>query len=204
MFDLDALITSRISCNHFDPSFTLDQSELTRLIELATRAPSAYNAQNWRFVVVHSEAAKAALLQHAYGQSKVAEGSATVIVVGRLGLHRELADALQPSVEAGLFAADLRDTMVHYATEGYADHPQAQRDEAIRSASLAAMTLMLAAQGRGLASCPMIGFDAQAVAREFGLAADEIPVMLVVLGREGTGNWPQKPRKPLEQVLRFA
>ncbi|AHY09918.1 nitroreductase family protein [Serratia plymuthica] len=49
----------------------------------------------------------------------------------------------------------------------YQDQPLApndlilQRDEVVRSASLAAMTLMLAAQGMGLGSCPMVGFNPQ-------------------------------------------
>jgi hypothetical protein len=50
----------------------------------------------------------------------------------------------------------------------------------------------------------MIGFDFDAVAREFGLAANEIPVMLLSVGPERPGNWPQKPRLPVHDVLEFA
>jgi nitroreductase len=81
---------------------------------------------------------------------------------------------------------------------------RAQRDEALRSASLAAMTMILAAEGMGLSSCAMSGFDAAAVHAAFGLAADEVPVMLVAVGHAAQGNWPQKPRRPLQDVLRYA
>ena len=47
----------------------------------------------------------------------------------------------------------------------------------------------------------MIGFDAEALAREFALAEDEVPVMLVSVGAERPGNWPQKPRRPVVEVL---
>jgi nitroreductase len=47
----------------------------------------------------------------------------------------------------------------------------------------------------------MIGFDPDAVAREFELAADEVPVMLLAVGFAAENNWPQKPRRPLSQVL---
>jgi nitroreductase len=53
----------------------------------------------------------------------------------------------------------------------------------------------------GLGSTPMIGFDAEAVHHEFGLAKDEVPVMLLSIGVERPGNWPQKPRRPLADVL---
>jgi nitroreductase len=85
----------------------------------------------------------------------------------------------------------------------YQDNPKLQRDEAVRSGSLAAMTLMLAAKGQGLVSTPMIGFDAIAVAEAFELAATEIPVMLVTVGYPGAENWPQKPRKAVRDVLAF-
>jgi len=86
----------------------------------------------------------------------------------------------------------------------YAGNTQLQRDEAVRSASLAAMTLMIAAQAKGLASGPMIGFDPEGVRKEFNLAADEVPVMLLPVGRAAPGNWARKPRFPVGDVLRFA
>lgn len=199
--DFATLIEQRASANQFDAAREVADATLTELLRLATLAPSAFNAQNRRFVVARSQEAKQRLLRHANGQDKVVHAAATVIVVGRLAPHATLAAALQPSVEAGLVSADLQATFVHYATEMYGDQPQIQRDEAIRSASLSAMTLMLAAEGAGLASCPMIGFDAAGVHREFGLGDDEIAVMLVAIGHAAAGNWPQKPRLPLTEVL---
>ncbi len=63
------------------------------------------------------------------------------------------------------------------------------------------MTLMLAAHGMGLGSCAMVGFDVAGVSREFGLGADDVPALLVTVGHPATGNAPQKPRKPLHEVL---
>jgi nitroreductase len=59
----------------------------------------------------------------------------------------------------------------------------------------------LAARSLGLGSTPMIGFDAEAVHRAFGLAEDEVPVMLLSVGPERPGNWAQKPRLPVADVL---
>jgi nitroreductase len=98
----------------------------------------------------------------------------------------------------------MADAWVAQANIAHEGNPALQRDEAIRSASLAAMTLMLAAHGKGLVSCPMVGFDADGLAREFGLdLACEVPVMLVTVGYPAAGNGPQKPRKPLLDVLEF-
>lgn len=66
------------------------------------------------------------------------------------------------------------------------------------------MALMLAAEAMGLGSCPMSGFDATLVAREFDLSATQLPVMIVAVGYPEADNWPQKPRKPLPDVLAIA
>jgi len=195
------LILQRTSINRFDASHTIDDATLCELVRYASEAPSAYNFQNWRFIAVRTPAQKARLCEMAYGQKKVQESSVTFIVCGRLRPHLGLHDALQPFMAAGHIDAKALGATVDSATRGYADDPQMQRDEAIRSASLAAMTLMLAAQALDLVSGPMIGFDAGQVHAGFGLDADEIPALLVTVGRPAPGNWPRKPRRPASDVL---
>jgi len=57
------------------------------------------------------------------------------------------------------------------------------------------------AQDMGLGSCALGGFDVEAVAREFGLGALELPVMVVAVGHPAAGHAPQKLRRPLDEVL---
>jgi len=197
------LIEQRISANRFDASHHLADADIARLVQLATRAPTAYNLQNWRFIAVRTPGAKARLRAVAQDQAKVQEAAVCFIVCGVLADPEALAERLQPSVDAGFMPAAMAQGWLQAAQQQYAS-AQAVRDEALRSASFAAMTLMHAAQALGLASCAMTGFDAEGVAASFGLASEEVPVMLVTVGRAAPGNWPQKPRRPLDQVLEFA
>ncbi|WP_348535990.1 nitroreductase family protein [Labrys sp. LIt4] len=194
-------IEDRMSANHFDPSHVLSEHEIGELVRLATLAPSAYNLQNWRFIAVRGAQAKARLREAAYGQAKVSEAAVTFIVCGTLPGSVDLGARLRPSVEAGLMPEGMAEGWVEAVRRQFKGNPQAERDEAIRSASLAAATLILAASASGLASAPMTGFDPQAVREEFGLRPEEIPVMLVAVGLAADGNWPQKPRRPLEEVM---
>lgn len=194
-------IEARVSVNNFDPQRQLSDEVIQSLVDQATRAPSAYNFQNWRFIAVRSEQAKARLKSVAYGQRKVADASVTFIVCGTLAAHKQLARVLQPSVEAGIMGQQVAGEWAAQAVRAHASNPGLQRDEAIRSASLAAMTLMLAAEGMGLVSGAMIGFDMDALVREFGLSAADVPAIVVTVGYPAAGNWPQKPRKPLSEVL---
>ncbi|MEW9304877.1 nitroreductase family protein [Labrys neptuniae] len=194
-------IESRVSANHFDPSHVLSDAEIGELVRLATLAPSAYNLQNWRFIVVRERPAKERLRAAAYGQAKVSEAAVTFIVCGTLAGSVDLGARLRPSVEAGLMPAAMAEGWVEAVRRQFSGNAQAERDEAIRSASLAAAMLILAASASGLASGPMTGFDAEAVRAAFGLQPDEVPVMLVAVGRAADGNGPQKPRRPLEEVM---
>lgn len=200
---LEAII-QRSSLNRFDAEARLDDAAIHELVGWASRAPSAFNLQNWRFIAVRSAAGKQRLRQLSWDQPKVSEAAVTFILCGRLPDTAQLQARLQPSVEAGFMPADLPATWQQAAEQLYAGSPLARRDEAVRSASLAAATLMQAGQALGLGACPMSGFDAAAVADCFGLGTEEIAVLLVAMGRAAPGNWPQKPRRPLQQILELA
>ncbi len=82
-----------------------------------------------------------------------------------------------------------------------------QRDEAMRSCGIAAQTLMLAARTLGYDSCPMIGFDPDAVAKLIRLPGDHVVAMMLAIGKATAPANPRGGQLPLEEVLlinRFA
>lgn len=197
-------IETRSTTNLFDATQGVDDERIRELVRLATTAPSSFNLQNWRFIAVRSMEAKIRLRSLAWDQAKVTEAGVTFIVCGQLANHASLPERLAPAVAAGIMPAAMVSGWEGAARSLYHEQPQRQRDEAVRSATFGAGALIYAAQAMGLGSSPMIGFDAAAVAREFGLADDEIPVMLLAVGHAAPGNWPRKPRRPLIEVLDFA
>lgn len=197
-------LEERRTANLYDPSHRIDDAQIQELVRLATKAPTSFNLQNWRFIAVRTPEAKARLRPLAWDQPKVTDAAVTFIVCGQMADADVLPERLAPSVQAGFMPAAVLD-MLHGAARGlYAGQPQLQRDEAIRSATFGASALMQAAQAMGWGSTPMIGFDAAAVAQAFGLAADEVPALLVAVGAALPENWPQKPRRPVAQVLELA
>ncbi|MCW0098692.1 nitroreductase family protein, partial [Burkholderia pseudomallei] len=75
MSNISEVITSRVSANRYDAGRRLSDEQIRDLIGVATRAPSAFNLQNWKFVAVRSEQGKARLLPLAFGQQKVADAA---------------------------------------------------------------------------------------------------------------------------------
>lgn len=194
------IIERRAATNCFDPSERLVDDEIRRLAELATRAPSAFNLQNWRLHAVRSPEMKARLRAAAFGQAKVSQAAVTFVVSGEIPDGEELNDRLQPAVAAGLMDAMTADAWAAMARASFQD-PDRAREEAIRSATLLGATLMFAAEGLGLSTAPMSGFDRESVRILLGLTEDVVPVLLLAVGAPASARPRQKPRRPVHDVL---
>jgi nitroreductase len=194
-------ILSRSAAKYYDPGVTLSDDQIRELVRIGTSAPTSFHLQNWRFIAVRTREAKARLSPIAWNQPAVTEAAVTFIVCGQLVETSVIPKRLAPLVEAGVMPATMVPEWEIPARNLYMAYPQRRRDEAVRTATFGAAAMIYAARSLGLGSTPMIGFDADAVHREFELAEDEVPVMLLAVGAERPGNWAQKPRRPLAEVL---
>src|ERR671923_183252 len=192
MSDTLKLLKERISTNLYDKSRRLSEAEIRELVSYAIESPSSYNIQHWRFVAVTKPEDKARLKAVAYNQQKVEDAAVTFILLGDLRGYEKLPEILKRSVDAGLLDRNVAEFWAGSAEKAYSSNERFARDEAIRGASLAAMTLMIAAQAKGLATGPMIGFDPEGVKREFGISDRYVPVMLLTVGYPAPGNNPRK------------
>ena len=194
-------ILSRRATKYYDPAVTLSDDQIRELVRIGTSAPTSFHMQNWRFIAVRTSEAKARLSPIAWNQPPITDAAVTFIVCGQLADSSVIPERLAPLVEAGIMPETMVPDWEIPARDLYKDYPQRQRDEAIRTGAIGATAMIYAARSLGLGSTPMIGFDAEAVAREFALAEDEVPVLLLSVGAERAGNWPQKPRRPVADVL---
>ncbi len=198
---IKSAIQNRLSTGHFCSDIPLTEEIVIELVEMATQAPSAFNMQNWKFIAVQSKDQKRKLKDAAFGQAQVEQAAVTFIVCGLLDGYKSLSDTLKPSVEQGIIDEDTANTWVNMVYQSHHHNPSVRRDEAIRSASLAAMTLMLAAEGMGLSTGPIGGFDTTVLADFFNLDEATLPVMLITVGYPSQQNWSRKIRKTPDQVL---
>ncbi|MDO9189464.1 MAG: nitroreductase family protein, partial [Sulfurimicrobium sp.] len=98
-------------------------------------------------------------------------------------------------------AEPVREFMVPAIGQYYDGRDQVQRDEAMRSCGIAAMNLMLAAKEMGYDSCPMDGFDFDAVGKLIQLPEDHVVTLFVVVGKGVKEAWPRGGQLPLSEVL---
>ncbi len=197
-------ILSRSSAKYYDAAAVMTDEQIRELVRIGTCAPTSFHLQNWRFIAVRTPEAKARLKPIAWNQPAISEAAVTFVIIGQLADASTLPERLAPVVNAGIMPSQMVPESESRARGLYDGQPQHQRDEAVRSATFGAAAMIYAARSLGLGSTPMIGFEPEAVHREFGLSETEVPVMLLSVGPERPGNWPQKPRMPVADVLHFA
>ena len=95
----------------------------------------------------------------------------------------------------------VQDFMVPAITNYYEGDDRAQRDEAMRSCGMAATTIMLAAKEMGYDTCPMDGFDFDAVGKLLNLPEDHTPTMFVVVGKALEPARPRAGQLHMDEVV---
>lgn len=188
----------RRSIRAFDPT-PIPRADLDAIFETVLRAPSAYNVQPWRFVVVESPAMKQELAAAAYGQRQVLAAPATIV------LYTDMADALatiEETTHPGMDAAQ-RAGAAATVRSTYGGLPEADREAwAYAQGHIALGYLLLAAESHGYQTSPMAGFDAEAVKRLLGLPAHVRVPALVAIGRGIEEGFPHHRHAP-SRVVRY-
>ena len=182
-------IRDRRSVKHYDPSDVISDTDLAQLIELAKLAPSSFNMQNYRLVVVRDPELRKEIRAAAWDQAQVTDSSVLFIMCADLKAHEA-----DPSLYWGHAPQEVSDILGPMTKAFYDGKDQLIRDEAMRSSALAGMTLMLAAKDIGYASCPMVGFDPDAVSKLIQLPADHAISFMVAVGKQSQPAWDRGPR----------
>ena len=188
-------IKARRSVKLYDPSHKLGVDETKSLLSLAVLSPTAFNIQNWRFIVVSEPNLRRQIRKVAWDQSQVTDASLFIV------LCANLTSWMQPDRYWVNAPEEVRNFMIPAIDEYYRGKDQVQRDEAMRSCGIAAQTLMLAAQSMGYDSCPMDGFDFDKVAGLIKLPDNHVITMFVAIGKGVKEPWPRPGQLQLDEVV---
>jgi len=194
--NVSTAIESRRSIKAYDAGHRMSDAEIEQLLSLAILSPTAFNIQNWRFVLVQDPALRQEIRKVSWDQAQVTDASLLIVLTADLKAwekqpERYWKDAPKP----------VQDFLVPAIGQYYGGREQVQRDEAMRSCGMAAMTIMLAAKEMGYDTCPMDGFDFDAVTKLLNLPEDHTPAMFVAVGKGITEAWPRGGQLALEEVV---
>ncbi|OTG86754.1 nitroreductase family protein [Acinetobacter sp. ANC 4558] len=192
-------IQSRRATKRFDENFVLSFEEKKALLSLCLEnAPSAFNLQHWRLVLVESKEQRKKIHEIAWNQPQVLESSMLVVICAQKESWQYNARRVWDGA-----ASEVQDYMSGAIDQYYRGHLAVQRDEVMRSAGIFAQTLMLAAQGKDLDSCPMDGFDFSAMANIIDLPNDHAVCMMVAIGKSTAKAYPKVGKLPFDELVKI-
>ncbi len=204
--DVLEAIRRRRAINFFDPAKEVSDETIRELLELGTLAPSSFNLQPWKVIVVKSQDKKRALRRCASNQKKVEDASAVLIFIADPeAVEKNLDKVLDKNIELGYMKPEGRQATVDVVHGLYGPKDSVKRKIfAAKNTAFFAMTVMLAAQGLGLETHPMDGFDEEAIKKEFGIPEDKIIPCIVAIGylQPGVTLLPRY-RFPVDEIAKF-
>ena len=168
------------------PSFDgtpIPPEDLRKILEAGLSAPSGYNMQPWRFIVVQGEEQKKRLRGAAYNQGKVEEASAVIVACGDAdGWRKDLEPILHMGLEGGMsegYAAQARNSVPNYLSHFSSDEMHGWLNKMVM---LAFTHMMLMAEVMGYDTAPMEGFEQEKVHEVLRLPLSYWVVALLAVG----------------------
>ncbi|HUH83962.1 MAG TPA: NAD(P)H-dependent oxidoreductase [Stellaceae bacterium] len=190
----------RHACKLFDEKRSLPRADLDYILEAGRMAPSSLGLEPWRFLVIEDRALRRHLRSACWNQSQITTASAVIVILA-------LTAELRP--ETGYAQRMLRrlvgsESELEEAMQIY--HDTARGDLAAWSVAqchIAAADMMMAAAVIGVDSCPMGGFEPEAVAETLHIDRSKVEVaLLLALGYRAQPQ-PPKQRLPLAEIVQY-
>jgi nitroreductase len=182
----DAIRTRRTT-KKFKPD-PIPDATLKELIALTLAAPSSYNLQPWRIIVIDDPAQKAALTHATFNQPQVATAPVTfVFAVDIRGWEKTMEQTIEKAVELGAWTQKTADFFRGNIPGFQNGLGEKRREYAIKDALIAATHCALAAESLGLNSCFMNGWAEDAVKEAIG-AKDNPDIAIALLLPVGYGE----------------
>ncbi|MCS6956978.1 MAG: nitroreductase family protein [Aquificaceae bacterium] len=191
------LITDRRSITFFDPTRDIPNELIKEILEVSATAPSGYNIQPWEVIVVKDKEKKRKLKDICYGQQKVEDASANIVLVANTRAGEEHVDRILDSwIELGYIKPEARESLKSQIVAGWQD-PQRAFRKAVRDTALFGMTIMITARAYGLETHPMEGYDEQKLKEFLGIEEHKVVPMVIAIG------YKDQNRELLPRAYRF-
>lgn len=187
MTTTEKLLSQVIADRRSTPSFDgepIPPLDLKKILDAGLAAPSGYNMQPWRFVVVQSAEQKKRLRGASYNQAKVEEASAVIVACGDSdGWRKDLDLMLHRGREGGMpesYAEQAKSSVPDYLSSFSTDKMSAWLNKQVM---LAYSFMLLTAETLGYDTAPMEGFEQDKVHEVLRLPISYRVVALLAVGR---------------------
>jgi nitroreductase len=178
---LSEIVYTRRATSAFTSSPVSDE-DLARILRAGLDAPSSYNMQPWRFVVVRDPEQKKRLRVAAMNQEQVEQAPAVVVACGDTKRWREdLEEVIRIARERGLTDESQFERKRRNVTADLGSHPNMAM-WVTKQTMIAATTMMWMAEALGYDTGPMEGFSEEDVRKVLGIPEHVRVIFMLAIG----------------------
>ncbi|WP_035798307.1 malonic semialdehyde reductase [Kitasatospora mediocidica] len=184
----DLLFREARTANTFTDEPVSDE-QIQAVYELVKFAPTAFNQQPLRVVLVRSPEARERLVSHLADGNKAKTSTAPLVAI--LAADNE-------------FHEELPTQFPHFpaAKDVFFSERPVREGSARMNGTLQVAYFILGLRAAGLAAGPMTGFDAEGIDKEFFADGDHSVLAVVNIGKPGADAWfPRSPRLAYDEVV---
>jgi nitroreductase len=193
--DLDETLENWSSVKKYTEE-EIEEETLEEIFNLTTNAPTAFNLQPYRFIILDSEEAREKAVDAAINANKwIQYADKIAVLIGFEDLDRNAHKAHRKKIENGKLTEEKAENLMKM----YADYKN--RDEKFmtgwitRNTVIPATFFMLACKTQGIGTCPVRGFKQRKIRKKLDLKDSERPILLIPMGypKEKDREWRRNP-----------
>jgi nitroreductase len=179
--DVPTAILHRRSIKTFE-STPIAPDVLNALLTLTIAAPSSYNLQDWRIILIQDETQKAGIAEACFGQKQPLQAPITVVFAADPNAwKKDLTPIYQQGLDKGVWTPETVEYFKSAIPKFQASLGDRTREYAVKDAMIAATHFVLAAESLGLSTCFMNGWSEEKVKSVVGAAADPDLAIAVIV-----------------------
>lgn len=197
--DFEKAMHFRHACKLFDNTKTMSNDDLSFILEAGRLSPSSFGMEQWQFFVIRDTAMREAIQAVAWNQPQITTSSELIAIAYKKNV-RSTDGYIQSEFEK-----------FHYpdALLGmYSQWIDPRSDEVLecwsaRQVYIAGANMMSAAASIGIDSCPMEGFDREAVEKIMGIDTSVYGVALLIPFGYRVNEQPPLHRSELSELVSY-
>ena len=199
--EFEDIVKNRYATKKFDGK-KIPEEDLNKLLEMIRSAPSSFNMQPWKIIVISNQELKEKLSPASYNQAQITDCSHLLVFCANKNLLEKISEIEKQMRESGM-PSEKMNTYIGMMKDFEKNLTDEQRlSWAQRQMFLALGNALNGAKSLGFDSCPMEGFNPEEYSKILELPENIVPTALCTVGY-ATDELKPKRRLPKESVFDF-
>ena len=190
-------ISSRRSIRKFKDT-PIENDKLGMILDAGRLAPSGWNSQPWKFLVIRGQQKKDAIMEACYGQKFIGQAPAIIVLLGDYDAYRKRIRRSKELVKLGAVEPRVDEDFI----TGYREHVLQDANAVLSIAAncmIAGQNMVLAAETLGIGSCWVMLMKKEMLCDILGLTENLFPIAVIPMGYPDQSP-ASRPRYELTEI----